>query len=111
MTVRYVFLAAAAAVTVLMLPQTGALCATERPPADIVITEKEIADADAGDTAGDYFTIDSQQEDVRRIQGEPDDKFFDGRYFIWYYGEDDVYFNFYGEVVGADNKSGKLKFR
>jgi|GEM_PF-5675242 hypothetical protein len=90
---------------------TGGSCATERPPADIVITEQEIADAGGGDGSGDYFTIDSQQADVQRIQGEPDSKFFDGRYFIWYYGQDDVYFNFYGEVVGADNKSGKLKFK
>ena len=60
---------------------------------------------------GNYFTLDSTQEDVVRIQGEPDSKFFDGRYFIWYYGKDDVYIDFYGRVVGADNNSGNLMFR
>ncbi len=87
--------------------------AAQRPPADIVITDQEIADASSSDdsSGGDYFSLDSQQADVQRIQGEPDSKFFDGRYFIWYYGQDDVYFNFYGEVVGADNNSGKLKFK
>ena len=91
---------------------TGALSAAQRPPADIVITSDEIANAPGGDSQqGDYFTIDSQQEDVVRIMGEPDSKFFDGRYFIWYYGKDDVYIDFYGRVVGADNNSGNLKFR
>ena len=90
----------------------GMLSAAQRPPADIVITSDEIANAPGGDDQqGDYFTIDSTQEDVVRIQGEPDSKFFDGRYFIWYYGKDDVYIDFYGRVVGADNNSGNLKFR
>jgi hypothetical protein len=90
----------------------GMLSAAQKPPADIVITSDEIANAPGSDSQqGDYFTIDSQQEDVVRIMGEPDSKFFDGRYFIWYYGKDDVYIDFYGRVVGADNNSGKLKFR
>jgi hypothetical protein len=104
----FIFSAAAAAVIIC----AGTLFAAQRPPADIVITSDEIAKAPGGDSRqGDYFTLDSTQEDVVRVQGEPDSKFFDGRYFIWYYGKDDVYIDFYGRVVGADNNSGNLKFR
>ena len=62
----------------------------------------------AGD---DYFTIDSTDEDVRRVQGEPDDKFFDGDRRVWYYGKDAVYFNVYGKVVDVQDYSGNLKFK
>lgn len=105
----FISLAVAAAVIIC----AGMLFAAQRPPADIVITSDEIANAPTGGDGqqGDYFTLDSTQEDVTRIMGEPDSKFFDGRYFIWYYGKDDVYIDFYGRVVGADNNSGKLKFR
>ncbi len=105
------FIPVAAAAVVIIC--AGILSAGQRPPADIVITSDEIANAPAGGDGqqGDYFTLDSTQEDVVRVQGEPDSKFFDGRYFIWYYGKDDVYIDFYGRVAGADNNSGKLKFR
>lgn len=105
----YAYLASIAAVVMC----AGMVTAAERPPADIVITSDEIAGAPAGGAGqqGDYFTLDSTQEDVVRIMGEPESKFFDGRYFIWYYGKDDVYIDFYGRVAGADNNSGKLKFR
>ena len=89
------------------------LLAKEPPPPDIVITGQEIASTsdNIAVQGKDYYTIDSEMDDVRRIQGEPDDKFFDGRYKVWYYGKDAVYFNYYGKVVGAENKSGNLKFR
>lgn len=87
------------------------LLARDVPPPSITITEGEI---DAGASAapqGEYFTIGSPQEDVERIEGKPDDKFFDGRRMIWYYGQDAVYIDFYGKVDGIENNSGKLKFR
>ena len=87
------------------------LLARDVPPPSITITEDEIADSPSAAPQGDYFTIGSQQEDVERIQGEPDDKFWDGRRMIWYYGEDAVYIDFYGRVDGVENSSGKLEFR
>ena len=78
------------------------------PPA-ITIGDEGTSDTDA--QQGDSFTTGSSDEDVRRVQGEPDDKFFDGERKIWYYGKDAVYFNFHGEVVGVENNSGNLKFR
>lgn len=90
----------------------GDVLAEERPQPIIEISDQEIADAPASDKdeqKGDYFSIDSDKDDVARIQGEPTEKFFDGRNMVWYYGDDVVYFNYYGRVVGADNKSGKLK--
>ena len=60
---------------------------------------------------GDFFSIDSTDEDVRRVQGEPDEKFFDGDRRVWYYGKDAVYFDVYGRVVDVQDYSGKLKFK
>jgi hypothetical protein len=78
----------------------------------IILTEEEIANApvsDQGGQSGERFTIDSTKDDVERIQGVPDEKYFDGQDMVWYYGNDAVYFNFYGRVAGVDNKSGNLK--
>lgn len=84
-------------------------CVRVGTPATITITAEE-AD-DSGGPQGDYFTIDANDDDVRRIQGEPDNKFFDGENEVWYYDGDAVYFDPYGRVVSVKNDSGNLKFR
>jgi len=98
-----------AAIICMVVLHGEALGAKMGTPPAITIGDEDTPDSDA--QQGDYFTTGSNDEDVRRVQGEPDNKFFDGERKIWYYGDDAVYFNFHGEVVGIDNKSGKLKFR
>lgn len=82
----------------------------EYPDRIVDLTESELNAVDSG-KQGDYFTIDSTPDDVRRVEGEPDEMFDDGRRKVWYYGKDAVYFTYYGKVVGVDNNSGKLKFQ
>lgn len=82
----------------------------ESPRPIVELSENETVTPDDG-REKDYFTIDSTPDDVRRLQGEPDDMFDDGRRKVWYYGKDAVYFNYYGKVMDVDNNSGKLKFQ
>lgn len=90
----------------------GSGIAKDKPQAGVNITEQEIEKAPAPvlpEDKGEHFTIGSYKDDIERIQGEPDEKYFDGDEMVWYYGPDAVYFDFYGRIRGVDNKDGKLK--
>jgi hypothetical protein len=90
----------------------GSSFAADKPLPEVEITAEEIADTPTPmvpQQQGEHFTIGSTKDDVERIQGKPDEKYFDGNNMIWYYGKDAVYFDFYDRVNGVDNKSGNLK--
>ena len=100
----------AAIFSMVMIP-CGELHARDQASSIEYLTGDDEASAKNKMTNGDYFTIDSTDEDVRRVQGEPDEKFFDGDRRVWYYGHDAIYFDVYGKVVDVQDYSGNLKFK
>lgn len=100
-----------AAVICVAIVSCGELYAKPQESSIEYITGDDEVAAKSKMTGGDYFTIDSTDEDVRRVQGEPDNKFFDGDRRVWYYGKDAVYFDVYGKVVDVQDYSGNLKFK
>ena len=89
----------------------GELYARDQASSIVYLTGDAEVSAKNNLTNGDYFTIDSTDEDVRRVQGEPDEKFTDGDKRVWYYGKDAIYFDAYGRVSDVQNYSGNLKFK
>ena len=89
----------------------GDLCAKDQASSIEYLSDEGEVSAKHKMAGNDYFTIDSTDEDVRRIQGEPDDKFYDGDRRVWYYGKDAVYFDLYGKVVDVQDYSGNLRFK